>query len=588
MVLNKNEAELERLMREGQAAAKRGDKAMARVLLTQLLEVQPDNEQAWMWLSGVVSDPNEQTTCLENVLILNPENPQARKGLEFIRTKSIGTKDLSVATANEPAGRSLDTDTLVPFDHTATEAHFQPPPVTAEPAPTVLEPQAPAPPPPPAPTVQPGPATFAPFGAGVNDLPDFLQTMPGTSSATSAVADNHAPQPPAPTFAPPEPPAAFAPPQLPAAEPFVPVDGVAPFQVPDESDMHTYKGGPPTPGLPPDMGAAIPEWVRGAEASLPQPAQPPTGHPDDASRHDLTGTETAGFAAGAMAASSAAPTSSVPSTGPSPETDFNAWLEDIASSASSKFNFEEQAEQEAAASNPEVPATGSGPLHTTGPFGPTGSFPTDPFANPGPLDFAPVGPYASTPLPSPDDLPSDRGADGQPWYLQSTHQSGYINSPSDMADDTAHYAQGSGGHAAATASATVATIECPYCYHHVPETSLACPECRYTFFVHCPHCHELVDTSLAREGVIEPCPYCGVELNKWDLGLNSSRGLIMPHAVAKESDQSWLGEGIKGPRQRRVLNFGWLVDLMWLIIVVLMVWALTQLPAWLHLTGLYN
>src|SRR5438876_1127600 len=88
MVLNKNESEIERLMREGQAAAKRGDKAMARTLLTQLLELEPNNEQAWMWLSGAVSDLTEQQTCLENVLIINPNNAQARKGLEYIRAKS--------------------------------------------------------------------------------------------------------------------------------------------------------------------------------------------------------------------------------------------------------------------------------------------------------------------------------------------------------------------------------------------------------------------------------------------------------------------------------------------------------------------
>src|SRR5207248_386398 len=75
-------------MRDGQAAAKRGDKAMSRVLLTQLLELEPHNEQGWMWLSGVVSDPIEQETCLENVLIINPNNAQARKGLDYIRAKS--------------------------------------------------------------------------------------------------------------------------------------------------------------------------------------------------------------------------------------------------------------------------------------------------------------------------------------------------------------------------------------------------------------------------------------------------------------------------------------------------------------------
>src|SRR3954468_12962126 len=108
MVLNTVETEVARLMRDGQAAAKRGDKVMARALLTQLLETDPHNEQAWMWLSGAVEDKNEQRTCLENVLILNPNNSQARKGLDFLLGKKTGssapkpTAMLDAATSAAP------------------------------------------------------------------------------------------------------------------------------------------------------------------------------------------------------------------------------------------------------------------------------------------------------------------------------------------------------------------------------------------------------------------------------------------------------------------------------------------------------
>src|SRR5438067_5166513 len=88
VVVKKMDNETERLMRDGQAAAKRGDRAMARALLTQLLERDPHNEQAWMWLSGAVSDPQEQQTCLENALIINPQNAQARKGLQAVSVKT--------------------------------------------------------------------------------------------------------------------------------------------------------------------------------------------------------------------------------------------------------------------------------------------------------------------------------------------------------------------------------------------------------------------------------------------------------------------------------------------------------------------
>src|SRR5947209_13320371 len=88
MVVNNLGNETTRLMRDGQAAAKRGDKALARALLTQLLERDPHNEQAWVWLSGAVTDPQEQQTCLENALIINPGNTQARKGLQAVSSRT--------------------------------------------------------------------------------------------------------------------------------------------------------------------------------------------------------------------------------------------------------------------------------------------------------------------------------------------------------------------------------------------------------------------------------------------------------------------------------------------------------------------
>jgi hypothetical protein len=505
------------------------------------------------------------------VLILNPDNSQARKGLDFIRTK--GTRDLSAA--NGAMAASQQADTVAPFDPTTLAAPtFQSAPLVAPPEVGTFEAELPSA----VLDVQPGPPVFAPSEGGVADLPDFLQT----TSARADASHNAAPEPAVAEAA-----------QPPAVDLFGDIDGVLPFEAPDAADMPTYTGGPPTPGLPPDMGAAMPEWVRGSDDT--QGAEPPAAPQFDAAQQDVMGAHTEaempGFAGGAMAASLAAP--GEPSTGPSPDTDLNAWLEELTSS--SKFQFEDQAQGDTSTSHLGAQGSGSDTSanlsHNADPYTQSGPFPADPFANPGPLDFSPVGPYGSgSDLPSPDDLPGDHGADGQPWYLQSSHPSGFIGSPGGMADDTTHFGTGPDGRsvAAAAVAAQIATVECPYCFHHVPETSLQCPECRYTFFVHCPHCHELVDTSLAREGVVEPCPYCAVEINKWDLGMNNAKGLIMPHAVAKESDASWLGQPLEGPKRRRGLSFGWLVDVMWLIIVVLMVWALTQLPTWLHLTGLYN
>ncbi len=67
------------------AAAKAGNKAEARQLLAQVLRNDPQNEPAWLWLSGVVGTDDERIDCLERVLAINPGNPHARRGLAVLR-----------------------------------------------------------------------------------------------------------------------------------------------------------------------------------------------------------------------------------------------------------------------------------------------------------------------------------------------------------------------------------------------------------------------------------------------------------------------------------------------------------------------
>jgi hypothetical protein len=65
-------------------ALTRGDKPLARDLLTTVLEMDDRNEQAWLWLSGAVDSPHEQRICLENVLTINPGSTAARQGLAYL------------------------------------------------------------------------------------------------------------------------------------------------------------------------------------------------------------------------------------------------------------------------------------------------------------------------------------------------------------------------------------------------------------------------------------------------------------------------------------------------------------------------
>ncbi len=67
------------------AAARAGRKAEARHLLENILDQDERNEQAWLWLSGVLDDQEDRIICLENVLTINPRNETARKGLAALQ-----------------------------------------------------------------------------------------------------------------------------------------------------------------------------------------------------------------------------------------------------------------------------------------------------------------------------------------------------------------------------------------------------------------------------------------------------------------------------------------------------------------------
>ena len=69
----------------------RGRKAEARDLLIQIVEVDPQNEMAWVWLSGLVDSLEDRIIACENVLTINPANQKVRMYLEELqrRQKSL-------------------------------------------------------------------------------------------------------------------------------------------------------------------------------------------------------------------------------------------------------------------------------------------------------------------------------------------------------------------------------------------------------------------------------------------------------------------------------------------------------------------
>lgn len=95
-------ANIDAMVREAKRAIRAGNKAEAQKLLLKATELDQSNEQAWMWLSAVVDTVEDQIICLENVLQINPNNADAKRGLEMLRKKAPPPVEKPPSKPNNP------------------------------------------------------------------------------------------------------------------------------------------------------------------------------------------------------------------------------------------------------------------------------------------------------------------------------------------------------------------------------------------------------------------------------------------------------------------------------------------------------
>ncbi|MDY7040283.1 MAG: L,D-transpeptidase family protein [Chloroflexota bacterium] len=81
------QALVQELLAKGIASARAGQRRSARRYLSQATTIDPTNEKAWLWLSGVVDDYQLMLACLNRVLTLNPYNPHAQAGAQWVRAR---------------------------------------------------------------------------------------------------------------------------------------------------------------------------------------------------------------------------------------------------------------------------------------------------------------------------------------------------------------------------------------------------------------------------------------------------------------------------------------------------------------------
>ena len=141
-------ANVEAMVREGVNAFKSGRKDEAHALLLKATELDPYNEQAWLWLSGLMDGAADQRTCLENVLAINPNNERAKQGLAYLTGQTsygnvspfsaASTPPSAPPSSSPPESAPTSVEWGMPDEAPSTPSAWNPPPPT-EPTPDVLD-----------------------------------------------------------------------------------------------------------------------------------------------------------------------------------------------------------------------------------------------------------------------------------------------------------------------------------------------------------------------------------------------------------------------------------------------------------------
>lgn len=95
-------------LQEGILAAKAGQVEQARYRLLDVVEQDQTNEAAWFWLYQVSDRQEDKQVCLENLLIINPQNDWARQELLNYdgAAAALAPKPQAAAKAGQRAARS--------------------------------------------------------------------------------------------------------------------------------------------------------------------------------------------------------------------------------------------------------------------------------------------------------------------------------------------------------------------------------------------------------------------------------------------------------------------------------------------------
>lgn len=258
------------------SAIRAGRKDEGRQLLNLLIQQNPNDEKAWLWMSSVVNTDEQRARCLYHVLAIKPDNALARRGLELLGIVVSDSRPVKVPRESKPIPISRpspkqrsETQPMLTDRKTITdELPFTPvnPPFEEE----LRRPK----------VLQLGPGATP----SVNEAVQPPVETPAEPQPPDTPPDNVPPPAPATNGTPPaeeQPAAPQQPPPQPEAQPTNgQVPGFSQHFIAGAGPLQATRPTPPVQGPPngqhPNMESYAPQH---SSQTMPQYVQPPTGQP---------------------------------------------------------------------------------------------------------------------------------------------------------------------------------------------------------------------------------------------------------------------------------------------------------------------
>ncbi|ABQ92742.1 hypothetical protein [Roseiflexus sp. RS-1] len=120
------------LLQQGIAAARSGQRALARQLFVRVIQADQYNDEAWVWLAGVVDDPADMRRCLQQALRINPLNPHARQGIAWLDQQARQAQKTSSSAGAPPDGQASSVSPSSMARPTPSQEANQPPQASSD------------------------------------------------------------------------------------------------------------------------------------------------------------------------------------------------------------------------------------------------------------------------------------------------------------------------------------------------------------------------------------------------------------------------------------------------------------------------